>query len=161
MMNRRDLYAALVQLVIHAESISWNRFYNFLMANSILVLAWATIYASQDRFVLTSFVLSVICAVGGGSGIVWARLGTRSREYVQKHIEQAVELEKDQKTWEEETAETWKPFTAAKAISDKAEWYTTSRAVLKWGPVVFAVFYVILLFASWLRLCSSRGGTYP
>jgi hypothetical protein len=75
MVSRGELYSALVQMVNNAESISWNRFYNFLMGNSILVLAWATIYASQDRSTLTSIVLSAICVFGAGSGIVWAALG--------------------------------------------------------------------------------------
>jgi hypothetical protein len=89
MICRRDLHAALIQMVIHAESISWNRFYNFLMGNSILVLAWATIYGSQDRSILSSIVLSAICVFGASSGVAWAELGKRSRKHVEIHFNQA------------------------------------------------------------------------
>ena len=47
-MTLKEVYASLVQMTISAETVSWNRFYNFLMFNTILVLAWATIWVSKD-----------------------------------------------------------------------------------------------------------------
>src|SRR5438552_2911872 len=111
MISRKDLYAAIIQMVIHAETISWNRFYNFLMGNSVLVVAWAAVFSSQAVSVLVSIVLSVICLFGVCSGIVWAELGKRSREHVDKHFNQGRDVEKDPKSWEENAvADSWKPF---------------------------------------------------
>jgi hypothetical protein len=154
--SRGELYAALIQMVNNAEAISWNRFYNFLMGNSILVLAWATIYAAQERSILTSVVLSAICLLGAGSGMAWAALGKRSREYVEAYFKQALELEKDPKTWNEAgIADSWKPFTGTQSIRQKAGWFSTSAFVLTWTPRVFSLFYLLLLVASWSRLTIS------
>jgi len=81
--SAKEVYPALVQLAIHAESITWNRFYNFLMANSILVLAWATIFASSlsDR-PGPKTVLAAICILGGASGVAWAGLAVRGRKFL-------------------------------------------------------------------------------
>jgi hypothetical protein len=144
-------------MVIHAETISWNRFYNFLMGNSVLVLAWATIYASQDRSVISSIVLSAICLVGGFSGIVWAQLGRRSRKYVEAYFCQAIDVEKNAK-WGEGVSDTCKPFTRTKDIRDEASWFGTSTFVLKWIPLLFTALYLLLIIASWwLRPLSSGG----
>jgi hypothetical protein len=153
MVSRGELYAALVQMVNNAESISWNRFYNFLMGNSILVLAWATIYASQDRSTLTSIVLSAICLFGASSGIVWAALGKRSREYVETYFKQAIDLEQDLKTWDEAgISNSWKPFSATQTIRQKASSFSTSVFVLTWMPLAFSALYLLLFVASWWRI---------
>lgn len=59
----KEIYSALVHLIIHAESITWNRFYNYLMGNSILVLAWTMVFASKVESVWVSFVMVLICVL--------------------------------------------------------------------------------------------------
>ena len=70
MITDKELYPSLVQLRIHADSVTWNRFYNFLMFNSILVLAWATVYAAHPRPIGAWAVLVAFCFFGGLSGVV-------------------------------------------------------------------------------------------
>src|SRR5207244_552336 len=115
-------YPALIQLVVHAESISWNRLYNFLMGNSILVLAWATIYASNQDSVPTRLVLSAICVLGGLSGIAWADLGKRTRKHLDQHFDQAREIEKSPTAWEPGVADEHKPFRQAAAVRLTGRW---------------------------------------
>ncbi len=149
MISPNDLYGALVQMVIHAEGISWNRLYNFLMGNSILVLAWATIYASTQHSWLTGVVLSAICVLGGLSGIAWAELGWRARRHVELYFSQALRIEQDPKLWEVAIDDTLKPFKGSEPIRDSARWYSTNQFLLTGMPIAFTVLYVIMLIASW------------
>lgn len=75
----KEIYPVLVQLVIYAESITWNRFYNFLMGNSILILAWATIFVSPcSKGLGGKSVLVAISLLGAASGVAWAAIQTVS-----------------------------------------------------------------------------------
>lgn len=44
-MEKEAIYSSLIQLLIHLENTSWNRFYSLLMAKSILILALATLFS--------------------------------------------------------------------------------------------------------------------
>ena len=60
---RASLYQAAVQHWSHAEQVRWTLLYNYLMASTILLLAWATVFASAvphtiswpKRIVLVAF----------------------------------------------------------------------------------------------------------
>lgn len=106
----RDLYSVLTQLVIHAESISWNRLYNFLTCNSILVLAWATAYVSQAPNPDCKIVLVAFCILGAASGIVWAELGKRGRAYLDHYRDQAKDLEKQPNAFSPDIPKDFWPF---------------------------------------------------
>jgi hypothetical protein len=136
-------------MVIHAEAISWNRLYNFLMGNSILVLAWATVYASTQASILTRVVLTAICLLGGGSGVAWASLGGRTRKHVQRHFDQALEIEQTPPMWEDGIPNELKPFTGTSAIRDSAKWYSTNHFLLKAMPWAFTALYTVMLVATW------------
>lgn len=152
MISNRELYAAQIQMIIHAENVSWNRLYNFLMGNSILVLAWATIYASSQCSVLTRFVLSAICLLGGVSGIAWIELGARSRDILKKHMNQTLAIEDGENIWEGKVEDSLKPIKAAKAIVDDPKWkcYGKSMFLLKAMPCAFTALYVVMGAATWL-----------
>jgi len=75
----------LPTMIASAEEVTWNRFYNFSMANSILILAWATFYASginEHDLVITA----AICVLGVCSSVLWAGLGLRGRQYVDLYV---------------------------------------------------------------------------
>jgi len=150
MITLKEMYATLTQLVIHAESISWNRLYNFLVCNSILLLAWATICASKPN-PAGKVAMLVLCFVGAISGIVWAELGRRGREYLDHYGNHAKKLEEtinasepglpkglvkgsnpEEKVW---------PFE----FSVKGPSYGKSRYILTWGPCVFMFLYAVLI----------------
>ena len=79
---------AIVDIAIreyqHAEAVVQSRLYNFLFAESILLLSWAAVFATNDikgrRIVLT--VLALLATV---LGIVWAFVGGRHKAFLQLH----------------------------------------------------------------------------
>jgi hypothetical protein len=150
--SAKEVYSALVQLVIHAESITWNRFNNFLMGNSILVLAWATIFVSTTDSCMTPFVLSAICILGVLSGPAWAALGTRGRKYLDKYVELAYSMETDSTCWPDEL-DKHKPFAQTKESRDASrKGWSTSYFLLQAGPWCFTILYIVLLVASLIRV---------
>lgn len=158
MISNRELYAAQIQLIVHAEATSWNRLYNFLMGNTILVLAWATIYASSHRSLVGDFVLSAICIMGAASGIAWSKLGVRSRRILDEYMNQARAIEGDSAAWEKSVKNESKPITRTHSFTGEAskdevkcisKEYETSSYLLKCTPCAFTIFYVFLLLATW------------
>jgi hypothetical protein len=150
MICRKDLWVGLIQLAIHAESISWTRFYNFLMGNSILILAWATLYVSQQHRVITSVVMFAICLLGGATGLAWSALGTRTRKYINLHFDQALLIEKDSATWADGIPNESKPFIEADKIRSGNFRFSSNPFLLKWVPLAFTTLYIIMAVASWL-----------
>lgn len=85
-------YSAAIQLIVHAENISWTRIYNLFTANSILLLAWATIVTSPSG---KASILIALSLAGFILSLAWVPLGQRGRRYVRKYLEVATKLEKD------------------------------------------------------------------
>ena len=145
-----DAYATLVQLVMHAESITWNRFYNFLMANSILVLAWAVIFASDAHSLMVTHVLIALCLLGGLSGPVFAALGIRGRKFLDEYIRLGSVIE-DTAIWPN-ALDKCKPLTKTKDLIKTLPYgWSGSRYILKVGPWFFTILYIILVVASLKR----------
>ena len=144
--DEKDMYTTFFQLVLHSESISWSRFNNLLIINSILILAWATIFASNSSSRLASkIVMVVICALGILSSVAWADLGKRGREYLDAYKNKAKSIETNKKDWWEGCIDNdYKPFH----IDKKPKWYSSSRFLVGYGPYFFVVVYGILLIAS-------------
>jgi hypothetical protein len=149
MISLKDLYSALTQLVIHAESISWNRLYNFLTCNCILLLAWSTISASEPACPgKTAMVL--MCLVGGISGIAWWELGRRGRAFLDHYGNHAKRLEEQPNAFDpsvpkgevegsDPPREVW-PFQ----FRVEGPLFGKSRYILTWGPLVFTGLYMAL-----------------
>ena len=139
------MYSNLIQLRIHADSITWNRFYNFLMFNTILVLSWATLYVADPRPIC---VLIAICLFGGLSGVTWAILGYRGRRFLRELMTLASNAENDPTIWSSDLG-NYKPTTLEVHLRDtlKYPWAGTYK-VLVWGPSLFTLFYVVLLVIS-------------
>lgn len=147
MITTKDLYSVLTHLVIHAESISWNRLYNFLTCNSILLLAWATVYASTSTNPDCRVVLTVFCILGAVSGIVWAELGRRGREYLDHYGNQAKKLEKQANAFSPDVPEDLWLFQ----FVVEGPWYGKSRWILRLVPYMFTVIYCVLFVVSLRR----------
>lgn len=146
-MTPGELYASLVQMIIHAENITWNRFYNFLVFNTILVLSWATVWIAnspQSRTV----VLVAICILGGLSGIFWGALGYRGRTFLNEYMKMAAEFEADLAVWPN-NIERYRHATRALALRDSLSYsWAGSRVLLISGPLSFTVLYVVMLVVS-------------
>jgi len=148
MVTAQTLHPSLVQLVIHAEATSWNRFYNFLMFNTILILAWSTIYVAQNRPAGAAAILATMTVLGAVSGIAMAALGVRGRKFLDEYVDLAVKIEADDKCWPEVLAQ-YKPLTLTKDRIAKFPFgWAGSRYLLTWGPLALTGFYVFLFHVS-------------
>jgi hypothetical protein len=145
----KEAYPALVQLVIHAESITWNRFYNFLMGNSILVLAWATIFVSPaSAKTEAKAVLAAICLLGAASGIAWAALAVRGRRFLFDFVTLGQMLETGQPNWAS-SLKAVKPLSKAADLRDNQAFrWAGSLYLLVLGSLAFSVLYSVMLIAS-------------
>jgi len=140
------MYSCVAQFLMHAENTSWNRFYNFLMVNSILVLAWATLYNPLDLTPQRDVVLTAICILGGVSCVFWAGLGYRGRQFVNLFVEIGQLEPATPKP--PATLDSWPGLF--KLIDYKIHSYSHSWAgsyyILTFGPLVFMVLYAVLLW---------------
>src|SRR5512145_1369640 len=89
------IYESYLELVIHSENISWSRFNNLLVINSILVVAWATLFkeTSIQDIIWAKVVMTSISLLGIFTGVAWAYLGKRSRQYLDRYKEKLRAIE--------------------------------------------------------------------
>ncbi|MBU0533344.1 MAG: hypothetical protein KJ887_00890 [Candidatus Omnitrophica bacterium] len=138
------IYQALPALINGAESISWNRFNNFLLFNSILILAWATIYANINEEITTnhSFLLGGICILGLAISFIWCALGFRGRSNVDLFL-------KIGKAIESNYPEGHKPITEAAKLRDTQPFsWSGSTYILTITPLLIALLYTLFLWFS-------------
>jgi hypothetical protein len=159
----KTIYSSIVQMVIHAESITWNRFYNFLLTNSILILAWATIYVSCSNSQMTRILLLAICILGMIGCVFWAALGARGRKFLDIYIDMGKDMENDMEKKTEEVSKndpnTWPDLVAKHKLFKKTEetgrtacyGWASSKPILAGGPLLLIVLYILLLYASFIR----------
>ena len=77
--------------VRHAETIAQTRFNNYLVADSLLLLAWATLFSGQRPG--SRLVLIVLAALSAVLGFFWMILGTRQGKFLKLHLTHLVTLE--------------------------------------------------------------------
>ncbi len=140
-----DKYGSIVQLVIHAENISWNRFNNFLLADSVLVIAWATIYSSEQDSCASRVIQSLICLLGFLFGIAWASLAWRSRDYVDMYFNLGRRVENGKDISE------IKLFQRPPCSQPCNFKLISSRFLITAVPILFAVLYLVMIFVTWLK----------
>ena len=143
--NTKDLvYQSLPTFINNAESISWNRFTSFLLFNSILILAWATIYANLNEKLTTnhSFLLGGICILGLVISFIWCALGFRGRSNVGLFLKIGENIESGH-------IENLKPITEAKKLRDSQPFsWSGSIYVLTMTPLLIAFLYTLFLWFS-------------
>ena len=144
-------YDTLTQLVTSTEAVTWNRFYNFLMSNSILILAWATIYASTANPPMAKWVLIAISFVGVVTCPLWVASGSRNRKFLKEYIRLACLIEDDPELWPQ-GAYKYKPFKTTENLRETLPWKEFSSTFLvTCTPKLFAVLYLVLLGVSIIK----------
>jgi hypothetical protein len=139
----------LINTAHHVAERAWSGLYNFLMGQSILILAWAAILSTKMDGVW--FILVVISVVGVIIGFQWAMLGTRMWQY---HLEYAERLESVASSFQEEVqgagAATWREVNAVINAHwrDKNE-FRQFRATS--GNQI--ILYAVPLMLSFLHMC--------
>lgn len=147
--DKRDVYRGYLDLVIHSEKISWGRFGNFLVISSILILAWAKLFAEKDDFA-AQIVMSAICFFGILIGFAWSDLGNRSRSYLDKYKAKAKAIEEHHdksRWWEPGIPITDRPFQ----IQASTSCWSSSTILLTVTPLLFSVLNLVMLWATWFQ----------
>jgi len=86
--GHETIYDSYRELVIHSENVSWNRFQNLLIINSVLVVAWATLFSSSSAPLFSAKIaMSAISFFGMFIGVAWTFLDKRSRQYLDHYKE--------------------------------------------------------------------------
>jgi hypothetical protein len=143
------LYRSYHELLLHSENVTWGRFQNLLIINSVLVVAWATLFQEKDAHLFAKIVMTCIAALGVLTGIAWADLGRRGRQYLESYKAKlkAIEEHHDKKDWwVEGTTITDRPYQ----IDVPTSRFSSSRTLLVWTPLLFAGVSVVLLIATWV-----------
>ncbi len=137
--NKNLVYQLLPTLIGNAESISWNRFNNFLLFNSILILAWTTIYAKAEW---PHLLLSSLSVVGLVISFVWCALGLRGRNNVNLFLKIGKNIESTHQG-------DIKPLTDAVNLRDTQSFsWSGSIYVLTMTPLLIALLYTLFLWLS-------------
>ncbi len=150
-LTNREAYAAMIQMVIQIENVSWTRLYNYLMGSSILVLAWATVYASALKSPWTTAVLFFLALVGALAGPAWASLGTRARGQLELVYQAARRLESNSSAWEPNVVNGDLPLSVVATARDSASIYSSNPFLLKWAPLSFTGLNIVFLLATACR----------
>jgi len=77
-------YSDIVQLIIHSDNLNWQRFYYFLVFNSILFLAWVGLHSSVFLELHKLLLLVLFPLIGLIVGFIWipaARRGIAFQNY--------------------------------------------------------------------------------
>jgi hypothetical protein len=80
--ERNQIYTTASDHWMHAEQVRWTIVYNFLVAATILVLAWAAFFASAADSPLATFLLVLLSVVGVVLSGLWFCLVCRGNEFV-------------------------------------------------------------------------------
>lgn len=142
-----DAYASIVQLVVHAEAITWNRFYNFLMGNTLLILGWATLFAASSACATQSRIAqAALCVLGALSGIPFAALSYRGRKYLMDFVDLGAAIE-NSVAWPADLPQ--KPL--GMTVKTRGEYpfpWAGSYFILTGSCLLFTVLHLLLLFVS-------------
>src|SRR6267142_1011966 len=88
------LYAAASAQWIHAEQVRWTLLYNYLMASTVLLLAWTAVLASTLPNQTKLIVLSALAGGGLSVSLLWIALGLRASGFVDTYRTTGHVLEK-------------------------------------------------------------------
>ena len=141
------VYAAGTNQWIHAEQMRWTILYNFLVGNTILLLAWATLYAtllSHPGSLGLRIVLIGSCFVGICGGVVWTFLEHRANGFSEQYFKTGLDLER---LLLNEQTDVTGPFLATEQHRAHGGPIKTHVIVVA-VPIVFSTIYLVLLIVS-------------
>lgn len=144
------LYQTASQQWAHAEQIRWTLLYNYLMASTILLLAWSAVFASSDHSFEKAVVLALLAVGGIALSALWVALGLRATGFVRRYAAAGGDLEA-----ELIKATGISPPNSPFAVASRHREVITglargaSSAIVLWiVPTVFLFIYIALLWVS-------------
>jgi hypothetical protein len=134
----------------HSEQIRWTLFNNFILAQTVLVLAWSTVFASGLADIGSTWrfkiaVLVLLSLAGATVSVLWAAIASRANRYHELHfISKARESEK----WLPPEYRFFEEASKLQATDRGLGVAGRSSAVQLAVPWVFFALHSVLLFAS-------------
>lgn len=147
------LFSALQQVTIHSQENKSFTLYNFLLFNSFLLVAWATLF-TQDRTWIDATACTLLCLVGVLAGFAWEPLGrdyANASDGFRAHLVQCEDFlpprwprwsKGRQLQLDEKSTSSWWPFSGTRV---------RSRDLLVYTPRVLEGLYAALTFLSWVK----------
>jgi hypothetical protein len=134
------------------------RFGNFLLGDSFLLLAWATVYSGGERTTSRTVVLAVLALTSALLGAAFALLGSRYAKYDRLQWDLAIEAERRlpaelrlidrvHALRQHELAEG--PSGRRYQVSGPERWVSISK-LLVWAPAALCVTSLVLFTMSFL-----------
>jgi hypothetical protein len=153
------IYQAATSHWTHSEQIRWTLLYNYLMASTILLLAWSTLFGSLHSEVHAhgALLLTAISAAGAFISAVWVLLGIRASGFVAEYHGLGLRLEAH--VLQLDGAGLAGPFSAAERYRvevGRLKWWRPRRVarlarsgiVVSLVPGIFLVLYGYLVAVS-------------
>lgn len=141
-----EVYDMLATLALHSETVRWTRVNTLLAVDSVLLAAWAGLFAGTDSFVGKETLLALLCVPGIILGVLFARLGWRSSEYMDDFHYAAHEMEK------QFPPALPRPFHISESRRETVRKgltrFTSSKLMVAAIPLVFSVLFLGLAVAS-------------
>jgi hypothetical protein len=138
------IYQVTSQHWAHAEQIRWTLLYNLLVANTILLLAWAAIFATNVRPAGAWLTLTCLSFVGLCVSLLWIFLQRRANGFSMMYTNLGQEVEKS-------LAANQGPFRAAEEYRSKLTGITglvQTHRVLVGVPCLFVLLFLVLSILS-------------
>jgi len=146
LLTTKDVYSTFMKMMSDAETISWSRFNNFLVFNSVLIFTWVHLWNGSSR---PAPILIALSVTGVLSGILWAGLGYRGRKFLDKYMNMAKAIELLKTSWVAEIdleKFDYKPASVSLSERDSMSCpWAGSRGLLIGVPLYISLFHAFLL----------------
>lgn len=149
--DRRAVYSATSDHWVHAEQMRWTILYNFLVGNTILLVAWSTLYSAlvqKPSSLGVRIVLIGLCVAGFFGSVVWAFLEQRANRFAEQYFRAGLCLERQLRhsSTEQESADEDAngPFATNGRHRGSGGVIKTHVIVIA-VPIAFAIIYTFLL----------------
>ncbi|OAI51713.1 hypothetical protein AYO46_07490 [Betaproteobacteria bacterium SCGC AG-212-J23] len=83
-----EMFGHLITFAFHAADRAWTGLLSFLTAQSVLVLAWATVLTAKEELAARGPVMLTLSLIGALFGFQWCLLGTRMWHYHLEYVNQ-------------------------------------------------------------------------
>jgi hypothetical protein len=139
----------------HAEALVQQRFYNFLMAESILLLAASAILAANNFAIPNKIFLFTVALLGLVLSIAWTILDYRQRFFIDLHMEIIESLEQEIKNPSHRVSEPIAnlrdgkkvtfPVSKKEVMLSNLPRFMRSSNLIIGAPIAFGAVYFILI----------------
>jgi hypothetical protein len=139
--HRFDLYDLAVRLAMHSQENKLQTLNLYLVFNSIILLAWVTLFSAVSPNFTAKLVSTLLCILGVLFALVWLPLGWDYANASDSFSELAERLE-------DQFPEGERPMRP-RAQQKGSKLPIGSRTILVLTPLVFLISYVFLLGVVW------------